>query len=264
MQNATVEHVMPQTLNPEWEDALGGERSQHKDWLHTIGNLTLTGYNPELGNRSNSEKRGMFALSHFELNRYFSNFESWRLNEIRNRAIALFNIARQIWPRPPISNELGTATAERSGPAGFHAECISLVEAKLGVHLSKVSQTRYTSGEGETRLVCAVSAEHKESSETPYYWYGFHQTQLEFLDGVAKAWVCLGCGSSETTLLIPLSALRDALSQMSVTKTDDRHYWHLVVHKKNGKLVLRLLGGQEGPELTPFLLTPISEAHAAS
>jgi hypothetical protein len=265
MHNATVEHVMPQTLNPEWEEALGPERNQYKDWLHTIGNLTLTGYNPELGNRYYSEKRDMFALSHFELNRYFSNFETWGLDEIPKRASTLFNIARQIWPRPPILNQLITSTAARTGPAGFHAECIRQVEAKLGIHLFKVSQTRYASSEGEIRLVCAVSAEHNENADTPYYWYGFHQTQLEFLEGVAKSWVCLGCGSPETTLLIPLSSLRVVLSQMSVTKTEDRYYWHLVVHKKNGKLILRLLGGQEGPELTAFqVVKPMSEGQTAA
>ena len=42
------------------------------DWLHTIGNLTLTGYNPELSNKSYSEKRTIYGLSHFELNRYFA------------------------------------------------------------------------------------------------------------------------------------------------------------------------------------------------
>jgi hypothetical protein len=265
MHNATVEHVMPQTLNPEWEDALGHERGQHKDWLHTIGNLTLTGYNPELGNRAYSEKRAMFGLSHFELNRYFSNVDTWNLGEIRKRASALFNIACQIWPRPPISDEVSPAAAERTGPAGFHAECIKLVEEKLGLHLSKLSQTRYASGDGETKLVCAVSAEHNENSDAPYYWYGFHQSQLEFLDGVAKSWVCLGCGSSETTLLIPLSLVRGLLTQMSVTKTEDRHYWHIVVSKKMGKLMLRLLGGQDGPDLNPYLLSaPISEGHSAS
>ena len=39
---------------------------------------------------------------------------------------------------------------------------------------------------------------------------------------------------------------------MSATKTDDRHYWHVVIQNKAGKFILRLLGGNEGPDLTKF------------
>jgi hypothetical protein len=75
----------------------------HAEWLHTIGNLTLTGYNPELGNRSYAEKWTTFALSHFELNRYFGNQERWGPNEIENRARELFRVALQLWPRPEMA-----------------------------------------------------------------------------------------------------------------------------------------------------------------
>ena len=89
--DATVEHIMPQTLTPEWETLLGQESEyDHSSWLHILGNLTLTGYNPELSNRPYSEKRALFALSHFELNRYFGTVEHWGATEIRDRAIKLF------------------------------------------------------------------------------------------------------------------------------------------------------------------------------
>ena len=56
--DATVEHVLPQTLTPEWEEGLGENAVDiHAEWLHTIGNLTLTGYNPELSNKAYQEKR---------------------------------------------------------------------------------------------------------------------------------------------------------------------------------------------------------------
>ena len=75
--DASVEHVMPQTLSPEWEQALGEDAATiQSEWLHTIGNLTLTGYNPELGNKEYAEKRAVYALSHFELNRFFSSCET--------------------------------------------------------------------------------------------------------------------------------------------------------------------------------------------
>jgi hypothetical protein len=52
-----IEHIMPQTLTKQWEKELGPEYLLvHHDWLHTLGNLTLTGYNPELSNKSFAEK----------------------------------------------------------------------------------------------------------------------------------------------------------------------------------------------------------------
>ena len=50
----TIEHVMPQNpdLSPEWQEELGPEwKTVQERWLHTIGNLTLTGYNSELSDR---------------------------------------------------------------------------------------------------------------------------------------------------------------------------------------------------------------------
>ena len=243
---------MPQTLTPEWEAQLGPDAGRHHvEWLHTLGNLTLTGYNPELSNRPYSEKRVMYALSHFELNRYFGTCEDWSSTEIQARAAKLFGTALQLWPRPPIAASVMPA-AERTPPAGFHAECLRLVDGYLGIHVSKLSQTRYESGDGKVRLMCAVSAEHNESGGIPYYWFAFHKTQLDFLQQAATSWICLGCGSAETTLLLPLCEIQDCLERMSLSKTEDRQYWHVVVQKRLGRVVLRLRGGVDGPDLTDF------------
>ncbi|MEK7756928.1 MAG: DUF262 domain-containing protein, partial [Planctomycetota bacterium] len=70
----TIEHILPQNenLSPQWKADLGPdwERIQ-KTWLHTLGNLTLTGYNPELSDRPFTEKRDMkggFADSPLRMN----------------------------------------------------------------------------------------------------------------------------------------------------------------------------------------------------
>lgn len=58
----TIEHIMPQNpnLSEEWKRELGAdwERIQ-ESWLHTLGNLTLTGYNSEYSDRPFVEKRDM-------------------------------------------------------------------------------------------------------------------------------------------------------------------------------------------------------------
>ena len=243
---------MPQTLTPEWEVRLGADASRvYADWLHTLGNLTLTGYNPELSNKPYADKRSVYALSHFDLNRYFGTCETWGPAEIRDRAAKLFGTALQLWPRPPVTAS-PAPVAENAAQAGFNAECVRLVQGQLGVNLSKLSQTRYQSGDGGVRVVCAVSALHKESEDTPFYWFGFRVTQREFLQQATRPWICLGCGSPETTLLIPLSAMDELLKAMSVTNPGDPYHWHIVVQKRGERLVVRLLGGTDGPDLADF------------
>ncbi|GAA7610572.1 DUF262 and DUF1524 domain-containing protein [Helicobacter pylori] len=59
-EECTIEHIMPQKLTEEWERDLGENfQAIHDKYLHTIGNLTLTGYNSEYSNRSFQEKRDM-------------------------------------------------------------------------------------------------------------------------------------------------------------------------------------------------------------
>jgi hypothetical protein len=261
---SSIEHVMPQTLTPEWYEMLGAEAvSVHAEWLHTIGNLTLTGYNPELSNRSYAEKRTLFALSHFELNRHFGDYARWSVCEIEERARDLFKIAIQLWPRPEASIvEVPLAVDKAAAPAAFHGDCVKLAQQHLGTHLSKLSQTRYESGDGRIRLMCAVSATHKESGDVPYFWFALHRAQVEFLETAHLPYVCFGCSSSETTLLIPLSALRGILEFVSMTNTEDRQYWHIVVQKKLGKFIVRLLGSKDGPDFTEYNIGSAGQAAA--
>ena len=101
----TVEHVMPQTLNREWEQALGENfRQLHEIWVNNIGNLTLTGRNSELGNRPFGEKRDMlqegFRYSPLYLNQSLARAEEWNQITISARANDLAKRAREIWMYP--------------------------------------------------------------------------------------------------------------------------------------------------------------------
>lgn len=98
LSNAQIEHVMPQTLTAQWIEELGkNAQEHHARLLHTIGNLTLTGYNPDLSNRPYAEKRELLSQSHFELNRYFEDAEHWDPAAIGNRAKAIADRAIAIW-----------------------------------------------------------------------------------------------------------------------------------------------------------------------
>jgi hypothetical protein len=99
-ENLTVEHIMPQTLTTEWLHALGPNYENiHKTYLHTLGNLTLSAYNPELWNRPFLEKRDLYATSHLELNRYLAGFTEWNEETIKKRAEELATRALKIWVR---------------------------------------------------------------------------------------------------------------------------------------------------------------------
>ena len=98
----TIEHIMPQTLSDEWERHLGEKASGiHDQWLNTIGNLTLTGYNPSLGNMPFSDKKKMLApaKANFELSRSIQDFGKWNEDAIQCRGNELAIRATKIWAR---------------------------------------------------------------------------------------------------------------------------------------------------------------------
>ncbi|MEW4570106.1 DUF262 and DUF1524 domain-containing protein [Tautonia sp. JC769] len=107
----TIEHVMPQNenLSTEWRQELGAEWEHvQAKYLHTIGNLTLTGYNPELSDRAFREKRDMkggFADSPLRLNRSLAKLEHWNEEEIVKRANTLADLAIQVWAAPSLPAE---------------------------------------------------------------------------------------------------------------------------------------------------------------
>jgi len=96
--NLSIEHVMPQTLTEWWQDHLGNEwEITHELLLHTIGNLTLTAYNPELSNDDFENKKNQLIESHLEINRYFKDKTVWKKEDIEKRAEHLAEIVLSIW-----------------------------------------------------------------------------------------------------------------------------------------------------------------------
>ncbi|WP_154416388.1 DUF262 and DUF1524 domain-containing protein [Helicobacter pylori] len=106
----TVEHIMPQTLKGEWERDLGENfQAIHNKYLHTIGNLTLTGYNSTYSNKSFKEKQDMekgFKDSPLRLNQSLrGDLESFGEEEIKKRANDLADLALKIWTYPKLDAE---------------------------------------------------------------------------------------------------------------------------------------------------------------
>lgn len=95
----SIEHVMPQTLTEYWQNHLGDDwEITHELLLHTIGNLTLTAYNPELSNDDFENKRNRLGNSHLEINKYFKDKSSWKKEDIEERSQHLTEIVLSFWP----------------------------------------------------------------------------------------------------------------------------------------------------------------------
>ncbi len=101
LKNATVEHVMPQKLNAGWRDEIGHKAAaDHKLWVHRLGNLTLTAYNPELGNKPFTEKRKLYRDSHIDMTIAIAWAERWGYDAIERRGNELAAKACELWPGP--------------------------------------------------------------------------------------------------------------------------------------------------------------------
>ena len=102
----TIEHIMPQNenLSSAWRTALGPEWERVQETLlHTIGNLTLTGYNAEYSDRPFVEKRDMhggFRESPLRLNEGLGAVDVWNEDAIKKRAERLTGLAVKVWDAP--------------------------------------------------------------------------------------------------------------------------------------------------------------------
>jgi uncharacterized protein with ParB-like and HNH nuclease domain/predicted transport protein len=107
----TIEHIMPQNenLSQEWRDALGPEWKQVQETLmHTLCNLTLTGYNSEYSDRPFNEKRDMeggFGQSPLKLSEGLGSLDTWDGKAIEARADRLAALAVHVWKVPSLTDD---------------------------------------------------------------------------------------------------------------------------------------------------------------
>ncbi|EJB30648.1 hypothetical protein HPNQ4099_0821 [Helicobacter pylori NQ4099] len=87
-ENLEVEHFYPQEPTQEWRDMVGDYFTFEQDYLHNFGNLTLSGQNQKLGNKSYEAKiELMEQYSSLHLNDYFiNNTHSWGIEEVKARS----------------------------------------------------------------------------------------------------------------------------------------------------------------------------------
>ena len=104
--NYTIEHIMPQNIehNLSWQQMLGEDWQEvHSLYLHSLGNLTITGYNAEMSNKSFVEKvngESGFKYSHLKLSESIAQCDVWNKKAIQRRTNILTDIILKIWKYP--------------------------------------------------------------------------------------------------------------------------------------------------------------------
>lgn len=121
VQDYTIEHIMPQNdnLNAEWQADLGEDWKRIRaQYLHTLGNLTLTGYNSEYSDRSFNDKRDMeggFHQSPLRLNEGLGTCLKWNEAAIQKRAARLAEGAAKIWTAPSLAADILASYQQNAG-----------------------------------------------------------------------------------------------------------------------------------------------------
>lgn len=108
---ATIEHIMPQTLTPIWRKELGDDAETiHAQYLHTFANLTLTGVNSELSNHPFTDKKngkmvnGQFINGYqgsiYRLTQELVSYATWNLSSLQQRSEKIKNKFLTLYPLP--------------------------------------------------------------------------------------------------------------------------------------------------------------------
>jgi hypothetical protein len=104
----TIEHIFPQKPDSKWKDTLSAEEFAkfQTQYINTLANLTFSGNNGALGNKSFQEKRDMpekgYRDSRLFLNRFLAEQENWNLAAYNKRFNLLWKRFRKIWVYPEV------------------------------------------------------------------------------------------------------------------------------------------------------------------
>ncbi|MCL6259161.1 DUF4268 domain-containing protein [Aquiflexum sp. TKW24L] len=108
----TIEHIFPRNPNETWiEDLSSEEYFLFKEkYLNTIGNLTLSGNNGPLGNKSflakkemnNDDQKQGYQFSRLWLNSYLSSLDKWDISKYEERLNIIYDRFLKIWEFPEV------------------------------------------------------------------------------------------------------------------------------------------------------------------
>lgn len=95
--NISKDHIMPQTPNEEWKKRIPNQE-EYDLYKHRLGNLTLTAYNSEKGNKV----KDIYNNSKISLNKGI-DIETWTIGSIEERGKKLAEESAGLWAFPDVS-----------------------------------------------------------------------------------------------------------------------------------------------------------------
>lgn len=143
--NLTIEHIFPQNPDQQWRLAMSKEEYMNfsQKYLHTIGNLTLSGNNSALGNKTFIQKRDKnedgkeqgYTYSKLWLNQDLKSMDSWNTARYQERTERITNRFLDIWKLPDGSYEVnennGINIFEAGNPTGKILEYATFFDEKI-------------------------------------------------------------------------------------------------------------------------------------
>ncbi|MBA6153950.1 DUF4268 domain-containing protein [Gelidibacter maritimus] len=121
-EHITIEHIFPQTPHQDWNNDLQPDDffMFKEKYLNTIANLTLSGNNGALGNRSFVEKKYMnrqgeeqgYNFSRLWLNDYLRSIDKWTIETYNERFDLIYNRFLSIWKYPDVVAPVSENTEE--------------------------------------------------------------------------------------------------------------------------------------------------------
>lgn len=156
--NGSIEHICPKTLSKKWTEYLNTKHDlmNYEKFVHTLGNLTLTGYNSELSNDTFENKKIEYKKSNYIHTRNVSENTDWTSEQIKQRANKLSTIALKIWNLPSEYNKemavdtgiTYTLESDLESFTGTKPETISILETQKTImnwsdFLIEIAQTFY-------------------------------------------------------------------------------------------------------------------------
>jgi hypothetical protein len=252
LSDLTIEHIMPQTLTTPWKNELGEAWEEvHARLKDTIGNLTLSGYNPELSNDDFRTKKQLLAASHVELNKYFAEVDHWGEQSILGRAKALASMAVSIWryfgPKQDSPDDRPAEHEEGSDDDSFdQGKVLTLLgggrlisnDSALKIHLLSDGRS----------IHIKYSKLHLRQN---YYWYGLRPAVIEQLATVDNSYLCFVLGRRGVAT-VPLHLVTDYCKETKTSPNPDgtiRHYHLLISNEAEPELFW-------SQETTRYPLTP--------
>jgi uncharacterized protein with ParB-like and HNH nuclease domain len=225
----TIEHVLPRTPTDWWRQHLGEDwEAIHDQWLDTIGNLTLTGYNAEMSNFDFPTKKAHLQRSHVELNKYLAAVDTWDEQAIARRGEVLAERAVRIWPD----------FARRD--AGGDGEIVAEEDVQEDVKLLIARVIDHFGGERErlgkgSRFICRVGdgkvINVKYSKRhTDYYWFGLHASLWEDMRKAAVTHVVFIL-LPHAFVTVPVAVMKEYIAEAGFSPKSDgsvRHY-HVMI-----------------------------------